>query len=257
MTGATDDRNQGDESQPWETAAEDHDDQPLETEQLDLTEEEERLPWLESPEDDEWDDSQQSDNSKLAGFVLMGLVALAAIVGGIWWATNRGPDTALVADGSVIEAPDQPYKEAPQDPGGKTFDGTGDSSFAVSEGQSRPPQLGGEPGAPVAPTPVVTPSQSAPNQAVAPAAAPAPAAAASGGVGVQVGAFSSKATAEAGWTKLVGQAGAALSGVPHRVIAGNADIGTVYRLQAVAPDAAAAQALCGKLKAAGISCQVK
>lgn len=253
MTGATDDRNDGDELQPWETAAEDHDDQPLEIEQLGLTEEEERLPWLESPEDDEWDDSQGSDNSKLAGFVLMGLVALAAIVGGIWWATNRGPDPALVADGSVIEAPDQPYKQAPQDPGGKTFDGTGDSSFAVSEGQNRPPQLGGEPSAPVAAAPVATPSQAA-----APAAAPAPAAAAaSGGVGVQVGAFSSKATAEAGWTKLVGQAGAALSGVPHRVVAGNADIGTVYRLQAVAPDAASAQALCGKLKAAGISCQVK
>jgi len=45
--------------------------------------------------------------------------------------------------------------------------------------------------------------------------------------------------------------------VPHRVIAGSADIGTVYRLQAVAPDAGAASALCGKLKAAGISCTVK
>ncbi len=253
MMGATDDRNQDDELQPWETGAEDRDDQRLETGQLDLTEEEERLPWLESPEDD-WDEPQGSDNGKLAAFVLVGLVALAAIVGGIWWATNRGPDPALVADGSVIEAPDQPYKTAPQDPGGKTFDGTGDSSFAVSEGQNRPPQLGGEPGAPVVPAPVPS---AMPSKAATPPASPAPAAVASGGVGVQVGAFSSKATAEAGWTKLVGQAGAALSGVPHRVVAGNADIGTVYRLQAVAPDAASAQALCGKLKASGISCQVK
>ncbi len=253
MMGATDDRNQDDELQPWETGAEDRDDQRLETGQLDLTEEEERLPWLESPEDD-WDEPQGSDNGKLAAFVLVGLVALAAIVGGIWWATNRGPDPALVADGSVIEAPDQPYKTAPQDPGGKTFDGTGDSSFAVSEGQNRPPQLGGEPGAPVVPAPVPS---AMPSKAATPAASPAPAAVASGGVGVQVGAFSSRATAEAGWTKLVGQAGAALSGVPHRVVAGNADIGTVYRLQAVAPDAASAQALCGKLKASGISCQVK
>ena len=253
MMGATDDRNQDDELQPWETGAEDRDDQRLETGQLDLTEEEERLPWLESPEDD-WDEPQGSDNGKLAAFVLVGLVALAAIVGGIWWATNRGPDPALVADGSVIEAPDQPYKTAPQDPGGKTFDGTGDSSFAVSEGQNRPPQLGGEPGAPVVPAPVPS---AMPSKAATPAASPVPAAVASGGVGVQVGAFSSKATAEAGWTKLVGQAGAALSGVPHRVVAGNADIGTVYRLQAVAPDAASAQALCGKLKASGISCQVK
>jgi hypothetical protein len=65
------------------------------------------------------------------------------------------------------------------------------------------------------------------------------------------------AAAEAGWTKLTGQAGAVLSGVPHRVVEGAADNGTVYRLQAVAPDAAAANALCGKLKAAGIACQVK
>jgi len=74
---------------------------------------------------------------------------------------------------------------------------------------------------------------------------------------VQVGAFSSRDAAEAGWTKLGSQAGGALSGVSHRVIAGNADNGTIYRLQAVAPDAAAANALCGKLKSAGISCQVK
>lgn len=253
MTGATDDRNRDDELQPWETGAGARDEQPLDTEQLILAEEEERLPWLESPEDD-WDEPQASENGKLAGFVLLGLVALAAIVGGIWWATNRGPDPALVADGSVIEAPDQPYKEAPQDPGGKTFDGTGDSSFAVSEGQNRPPQLGGEPGAPVATAPAPS---AAPAQAATPVAAPVTAAPAAGGVGVQVGAFSSKAAAEAGWTKLVGQASAVLSGVPHRVIAGNADIGTVYRLQAVAPDAASAQALCGKLKSSGVSCQVK
>ena len=76
-------------------------------------------------------------------------------------------------------------------------------------------------------------------------------------VGVQVGAFSSKEAAEAGWTKLAGHAGGALSGVSHRVVQGTAESGTVYRLQAVAGDSAAANALCGKLKAAGISCQVK
>lgn len=254
MTGAGEDRIDDNNPETWETPVEDHDEQPLETEQLGLAEEE-RLPWLESPEDDEWDDRHGSDNGKLIGFVLMGLVALAAIVGGIWWATNRGGDPALVADGSVIEAPADPYKQAPENPGGKTFDGTGDSSFAVSEGQNRPAQLGGDPGVPApAAAPAPAPAAAQPAAQVAPAASPA---AAASGVGVQVGAFSSKATAEAGWTKLVGQAGSVLSGVPHRVIAGSADIGTVYRLQAVAPDAAAAQALCGKLKGAGISCQVK
>ena len=52
-----------------------------------------------------------------------------------------GDDAARVADGSVIEAPAEPYKTAPENPGGKTYDGTGDSSFAVSQGESRPAQL--------------------------------------------------------------------------------------------------------------------
>lgn len=228
--------------------------EPLETEQLSLAAEDERLPWLESSDDEDWGESESSDTGRLLGLVVMGLVALAAIVGGIWWVTNRSTNPAMVADGSVIAAPAVPYKEAPSNPGGKTFDGTGDSSFAVSEGQTRPAQLGGAPAAPVAPAPA--PSAAPVAAGAKPAAAPA-VAVTPGGVGVQVGAFSSQAAAEAGWTKLVGQAGAVLSGVSHRVIAGSADIGTVYRLQAVAGDGGAANALCGKLKGAGISCQVK
>ncbi len=49
----------------------------------------------------------------------------------------------------------------------------------------------------------------------------------------------------------------ALSGHAHRVIEGKADIGTVYRLQAVATDAGAARSLCAGLRAAGLACQVK
>lgn len=228
--------------------------EPLETERLDLAEDEERLPWLESSDDEEWSEYEGSDTGRLLGLVVIGLAALAAIVGGIWWATHRSPDPALVADGSLIEAPGTPYKEAPKNPGGKTFDGTGDSSFAVSEGQNRPAQLGGQPAAPAPRAPAPAAPAGGKPGAVPPPPASAPAA---GGVGVQVGAFSSQATAEAGWTKLVGQASGVLAGVPHRVVSGSADIGTVYRLQAVAPDAGAAQALCSKLKSSGISCQVK
>lgn len=216
-------------------------DEPLETEQLALDDQDDRLPWLESSDDEDYED-EGSDWGQTARLALLAIVALGAIVGGIYWATHRNPDPALVADGSIVPADDKPYKEAPKDPGGKTFDGTGDTSFAVSEGQTRPGQIAG--GAP-APAP-------APTQAGA-----APSAPASGGVGVQVGAFSSKDKAEAAWTQLGTKAGGALSGVSHRVVQGTAEAGTVYRLQAVAPDAGAAQALCGKLKAAGISCQVK
>ena len=217
--------------------------EPLETEQLPLADEEERLPWLESSDEDE-DAYEGSGAGQTMRLALMAVTALVAIVGGIYWVTHRNPDPALVADGSVVAADTRPYKEAPKDPGGKTFDGTGDTSFAVSEGKTKQAQIAGS----AAPAPAAAPPVSA--SGTAPAQA-------SGGVGVQVGAFSSKEAAEAGWTKLGGQAHGALSGVSHRVIAGNADNGTIYRLQAVAPDAAAASALCGKLKGAGISCQVK
>ncbi len=218
-------------------------DEPLETEQLPLADEEERLPWLESSDEDE-EGYEGSDVSHTLRLALMALVALVAIVGGIYWVTHRNPDPTLVADGSVVPADSHPYKEAPKDPGGKTFDGTGDTSFAVSEGKTKQAQIAGS----AAPAPGPAAPAPASGAAVAPAG---------GGVGVQVGAFSSKEAAEAGWAKVTGQASSALSGVSHRVIAGTADNGTIYRLQAVAPDAAAAGALCGKLKGAGVSCQVK
>lgn len=217
-------------------------DEPLETEQLALADEEERLPWLESSDDDADDVDEGSELGSTLRLALMALIALGVIVGGIYWVTHRNSDPTLVADGSLVPADSRPYKEAPKDPGGKTFDGTGDTSFAVSEGKSKPAQMAAS-AAPKPPAP-------APGASAAPAAA-------SGGVGVQVGAFSSKDAAETGWTKLAGQANGALTGVSHRIIAGSADNGTIYRLQAVAPDAAAASALCSKLKGAGISCQVK
>lgn len=211
-----------------------------EPERLDL-DEEERLPWLESIDDE--DDYDGADSGRLVMFLLAGLVVLAALVGGIWWATHRGQDEELQASGTVIEAPNTPYKEAPKNPGGKTFAGTGDTSFAVSEGQTRTAKLdrGEEVVKPVA-------------DAAKPAASATPAPT---GVGVQIGAYTSLSTAEAGWTRLSQQNAGILSGVKHRVVEGKADIGTVYRLQALAGDAAGASDLCARLKAAGVACQVK
>ncbi len=54
----------------------------------------------------------------------------------------KARNSELVADGSLIEAPAQAYKEKPENPGGKTFEGTGDTSYAVSEGETRSVQLG-------------------------------------------------------------------------------------------------------------------
>lgn len=201
----------------------------------------ERLPWLESADDD--DDDVGVDTNRLMRFVVFGLVLLAGIVGGLWVLNHRTGPADQVADGGVIKAPAEPYKQVPQDKGGKTFAGTGDSAFAVSEGKAAQARLGG------AQAPVPSPS-------VDLGGASGAAAADTGGVGVQVGAYTSQATAEAGWQRLSG-AHEALKGVKHRVLQGSADIGTVYRLQAVAPDAGAANALCASLKASGVPCQVK
>lgn len=229
-------------------------DEPLETEQLALTGQDERLPWLESPDDDDFA-YDRHNNGGLIRLVLVGLILLAGIVGGIWWLTHRAGQDAVVADGSLVPAEPGPYKVPPTDPGGKQFAGTGDQAYVVLDGQSRAPHLAGSDA-----VPVPAPATPAPQPSASPSAKPSATASAepvARGVGVQVGAYSSKAAAEAGWTKLVAQSNGALSGVSHRVIAGTADIGTVYRLQAVAGDAAGANALCGRLKASGIACQVK
>jgi len=236
--------------------------------QLPLTDDDDvSLPWLEG--DDDGEDYEGYGAGQLLSLVMLGLAVLALVVGAIWWLTRKGDDSGeVVADGSTVAAPAQPYKQRPDDPEGKTFEGTGDTSFAVSEGQTRPARLGEEaqPGtAPAAKSPAAPgaapggPAGAKPGfDPAATGAAPAAAAAApaASGVGVQVGAFSTREAAEAGWSKLAGKH-SALSGVSHRVVEGQADIGKVFRLQAVSGDAAAARALCGRLKAAGVNCQVK
>ncbi|WP_120718189.1 SPOR domain-containing protein [Tsuneonella amylolytica] len=220
------------------------------SEQLTLADEDERLPWLESG-DEEYEEGGV-DTGRIFGFALLALLALAVIVGGIWWFGNRGPDPELVADGSTIEAPDGPYKQRPADPGGKKFEGTGNLAPVVGEGQSREGRI-----ADTSPRPsidVAKPTEDATDAAATTASSEPPVS--SGGVAVQVGAYSTKASAEAGWQKLRGQT-EHLNGVSHRVVEGDADIGTVYRLQAVAGDVASASRLCSALKGDGVACQVK
>ena len=216
----------------------------VDDEQLTLADHDERLPWLESG-DEEFED-EGPDSGRILGFALFALLALAAFVGGIWWFGNRTTESAVVADGSTIEAPPGPYKERPKDPGGKQFEGTGNLAPAVGEGRETEGRIADNSPRPSLDVPKTGPSSAA-------SADPAPAAS---GVGVQVGAYSSKADAEAGWQSLQSQTDK-LSGVSHRVVQGQADIGTVYRLQAVAGDAAAASRLCAALKGDGVACQVK
>lgn len=230
-----------------------------ETMPLDLGDEEAALPWLEGDDEEEY---ESGNSGQMILLVLLGLLAIGVVVGGIWWMSQRPTDQDLIADGSVIEAPDEPYKEKPEDPGGKTFEGTGDTSFAVSEGETRPARLGE---APPTPQPGFTAmdkggESASPKPSASASASPAPAATSSPvdarSVGVQVGAFSTRESAEAGWSKLAAQY-SALSGLRHRIVEGQADIGKVYRLQALAADAGEARSLCSTLRSSGLNCQVK
>ena len=231
---------------PADTAWAGHDDEPpVEDGRLEFGDDDVRLPWLETDGDDE-EEFKGYNGGQLFTLIALGLLAVAVIGGGIWWALSTRKDEVLVADGSVIAAPKQPYKERPKDAGGKTFAGTGDTAFAVSEGQTRPARLGE----------AAAPKTAAVEPAAKPSAGASPAAPVPAGVGVQIAAYTSRAQADAGWTRLSGQY-EVLSGLNHRVVEGSADIGTVYRLQVLAGDSSAAHGLCGRLKAAGLACQVK
>lgn len=229
-------------------------DDTLETGELALDDgDDDRLPWLES-DDGEADDS--ADGGRILGFAVLGFLLLVAIVGAIWWATHRTPDETLIADGSTIAAPKQPFKEPPRDAGGKTFEGTGDSAFAVSQGQTQgAAQASASGAASAAPQPgIAIPPKAAASSA--PAAGNAAAASATPGTLVQIGAYKNRETAEARWASAASRY-SALSGQRHVVVEGQADIGTVFRLQILAGSNDGARTLCGRLKGQGLDCQVK
>lgn len=211
------------------------------------------LPWLESDEDDE--DAGGLDTGQILAFLAGLVLLLGAVVGGVWYVSNRAAGGEVVADGSIIPAPEGPIKERPDEAGGKEFAGTGSVAPVVSEGGSRPAVVAEKPLTPPMPeigtklTPAPTPVATA--GTAAPAAAPV-----AQGVGVQLAAYGTRARAEEGWTQ-ISRRTPLLSGVKYRVVEGKVDIGTVYRLQAVAPSRAEAEKLCAGLKAAGVDCQIK
>jgi hypothetical protein len=78
--------------------------------------------------------------------------------------------------------------------------------------------------------------------------------AASGGYGVQLGAFSSAERANEEWQKLKTDAAGMLDGLAPRVVVGESQGKTLYRLQADVRDEAQARAVCGGLKVSKKPC---
>lgn len=225
-------------------------------EEIELADED-RLPWLEAVEEEE--DESGPSVAKLVAAILIGLVAIGVIVGGLFWLGNRGQPGP---NGEVIAAPGGDYKQRPENPGGMNVSGEGETAFAASEGAQPRGNLNvnGVAEAPVtpaapaphppAPAPAPAPQNShpaPPRPAPAPAPAPAPVAS---GPAIQLGAFSSQASANSAWASLAGRyrylapLGHSVQQVPGRPL---------FRLRASGADAAS---VCRRLQVAGEACTI-
>ncbi len=196
-------------------------------------EDSEHLPWLETADDYEYDNSPSI--FKIILWVILAFMLLAFIVASYFWYQNRSDDGDAQGNGSLITAQEGDYKVAPEDRQGKEFEGEGDASFAASEGQKVSSTIGKE-------------DKSEEIKTDGPIA--------SGKAAIQLGAFSDTGSAASAWTNLSKRFGF-LSDGQRKIVEGTVDGGRkIYRLQAIANDSAQANDICTKLKAAGENCLV-
>jgi cell division protein FtsN len=103
----------------------------------------------------------------------------------------------------------------------------------------------------------------APAPALTPAPAPTPGSSstsaatqvlAAAGYGVQLGAFSSEASADREWQRLQGRFGAELGGLSPHIVLASTGSGELYRLQVAAAGEAQARAICDSLKGQAQAC---
>lgn len=224
-----------------------------------------RLPWLETVEDDYREGP--SIGRILLLIVLLLLVAGAGAFGYYWWQTQRG----LAGNGELINAQEGDYKVKPDEPGGMKAEGEGDAVFATSQGElgnasinanalpeapveGRRVSNTGTPGAGEKTATVAVPS--AASQPKPRPAAPAPAVQSAGsGALIQLGAFPDEGGANAAWGRL-SKRFAYLAPLGKSVEKGESGGKAVWRLRVNAGSNGQARELCAKLKLAGESCYV-
>lgn len=229
---------------------------------------EDRLPWLETADDDYRD---RPGIGRLILLALLGLAVIAAaIFGYYYYQRTQGSD----GNGELIVAQEGDYKVKPDDPGGLKVEGEGERAIATSDGSTADNatiNVEAIPETPVAGTKAGTNPTPATGANKAVVAVPAsggkltvaptgpgklPAAGgASGGALVQLGSFGSEAEANAQWAK-TSKRFAYLAPLGKSVQ--QADVGgrKVFRLRVNAGSAGQASELCGKLKVAGEQCFV-
>lgn len=221
-----------------------------------------RLPWLETVEDDY---REGPSVLRIVLLILIGLAVVAAAVFGWWWyqRTVTGEGT-----GALINAQEGDYKVKPDEPGGMKVEGEGDTVFAASEGAttngsvdvSAVPEtpVDGKAAPKASPTPVKgasrvvapIPSGAVPKAAAPTQTAPGPSA---GSATIQLGSFPTEAEANAAWARL-SKRFSYLAPLGKGVAKADVNGKTFYRLRVNAGSNGQARELCGKLKAAGEAC---
>lgn len=221
-----------------------------------------RLPWLETVEDDY---REGPSVLRIVLLILIGLAVIAAAVFGWWWyqRTVTGEGT-----GALINAQEGDYKVKPDEPGGMKVEGEGDTVFAASEGATTngSVDVSAVPETPVdgkaAPKASATPVKGAsrvvapiPSGAVPKAAAPTQAAPgpSAGSATIQLGSFPTEAEANAAWARL-SKRFSYLAPLGKGIAKADVNGKTFYRLRVNAGSNGQARELCGKLKAAGEAC---
>lgn len=200
----------------------------------DLPNDEERLPWLETVDEDY---REPPSIMRLVPLMLGGLIVVAMIVFGyVALSTPAKPE----GDGKLIAAQEGNYKVKPEEPGGRKVEGEGDTAFATSEGKG--------------PKDAKIDLKQVPEAPVVAGSKPAPAGT-SGGALVQLGSFPDGATANGAWARAAKRFGY-LAPLGHSVEKAEVNGRTVYRLRVNAGSAGAASELCAKLQVAGEACFV-
>lgn len=230
-----------------------------------------RLPWLETAEDD----GDGGGLTRVVAWVLLGLVALAAVLGVAYWLKHPAPEPG---NGDLIAAPEGDYKLKPDDPGGLKVQGEGDAAVAASSGaggngsiaatnlpeapivgRKAAPGAASGPGGPGGPGgSTATASVAGPGGKLVAPPPGRPVTVAQGGGGgalVQLGAFPSEAGANTAWSQLSKRFGY-LANLGKSIEKAEVNGRTFYRLKVNAGSAGAAQDLCGKIKVAGEKCIV-
>lgn len=224
-----------------------------------------RLPWLESAEEDYVEGPAWQ---RVVMLVALGLALIAAVVLGISWFKNdeAGPK----GTGELIAAPAEPYKIKPENPGGMQVDGEGETALATSQGKAggaainldgapETPVTGKKAAAAVAPKVddkskgMSVPASGGKLAATKPTIGNVGAGTGSGGSLVQLGSFPSAVAANSDWAAK-SRRFAYLAPLGKSVEQAEVNGRTVYRLRVNAGSAGAAQTLCGKLKVAGEAC---